>query len=117
VICERCDVVVVPFPFSDRVQAKRRPALALSREDFNRHGHTVMAMVTTGRAPAWPGDIVLTDYTEAGLAVPCVVRMKLFTLDNRLILRKIGRLADDDAERVSGSVRQLLGEADECPKN
>ncbi|MBN2337755.1 MAG: type II toxin-antitoxin system PemK/MazF family toxin [Acidobacteria bacterium] len=116
-ICDRYDIVVVPFPFSDRVQAKRRPALVLSREDFNRYGHTLMAMVTTGRVPAWPGDIVLTDYTEAGLMVPCVVRMKFFTLDNRLILRKIGRLGDNDAERVSGSVRQLLGEADECPKN
>lgn len=116
-ICDRGDVVVVPFPFSDRAEAKRRPALVLSRQGFNRHGHTVMAMVTTGRVPGWPGDILLADYAEAGLAVPCVVRMKLFTLDNRLILRRIGRLGGSDAGRLSGSVLRLLGEADPWPEH
>lgn len=34
--CEPFDVVVVPFPFTDRRAAKRRPALALSSAGFNR---------------------------------------------------------------------------------
>jgi mRNA-degrading endonuclease toxin of MazEF toxin-antitoxin module len=34
VISEPWSVVVVPFPFVDRRQAKRRPAVALSPETF-----------------------------------------------------------------------------------
>ena len=45
--CDRWQVVAVPFPFSERPGAKRRPALVLSNGSFNRAGHTVLAMITT----------------------------------------------------------------------
>ena len=107
-ICDRHDLVVVPFPFSERVKTKRRPALVLSGRPFNRNGHTVMAMVTTKRDPSWPGDTPITDHQHAGLKRSCLVRFKLFTLDNRLILRKTGRLAAEDAARVVSSTMTIL---------
>ncbi|MGH7858726.1 MAG: type II toxin-antitoxin system PemK/MazF family toxin [Candidatus Binatia bacterium] len=107
-ICEAWDVVVVPFPFSDKRGAKRRPALTLSKAGFNEHGHSVLAMITTSGHSPWPGDIDLGDRKAAGLRVPCVVRLKLFTLDNRLILKKIGRLSADDREGVLGQMRANL---------
>lgn len=108
-ICERYDVVVVPFPFSDRASAKRRPALVLSGRWFNREGHTVMAMLTTKKTPPWPADTPLVNFQSAGLKVSCIVRFKILTLDNRLILKKIGRLAEGDAEAVSAHLHSLLG--------
>lgn len=107
-ICDRHDLVVVPFPFSDLVETKRRPALVLSGVNFNRQGHTVMAMVTTKKDPSWPGDVPIADYQSAGLKFPCLVRFKLFTLDNRLILRKIGHLSDEDADRVASGTMTIL---------
>jgi hypothetical protein len=38
-----------------------------------------------------------------------VVRLKLFTLDHRLVIRKAGRLADPDANAVSAALGSLLG--------
>jgi hypothetical protein len=35
--------------------------------------------------------------------------MKLFTLDQRLVLRKIGELAQGDRRNVSRALRRLLG--------
>jgi len=94
------DVVVVPFPFSDRAETKRRPALVLSDRRFNTHGHTILAMVTTlGHYPR-PGDVTLSEYKAAGLNTPCLVRFKLFTLDNRLISRRIGNLSANDRRQV-----------------
>lgn len=48
---EAFDVVVVPFPFTDRSTTKRRPALVLSDRDmFNaRVGQVVMAMITSAK--------------------------------------------------------------------
>ena len=45
-------------------------------------------------------DHEIGDIEAAGLEVQCIVRFKLFTLDNRLLLRKIGRLGQDDWGRV-----------------
>ena len=48
-IYEQFDVVVVPFPFSDRTAQKRRPALVLSqRATFgDMIEHSVLAMITS----------------------------------------------------------------------
>ena len=104
VICDRWDVVVVPFPFSEKTGSKRRPALVLSNAAFNRSGHTILAMITTKGHHPWPGDCQVTDFEAAGLPLPCIVRLKLFTLDNRVILRTLGRLGDADQARVETSL-------------
>jgi mRNA interferase MazF len=105
VICDPRDVAVVPFPFSERPGTKRRPALVVSSREFNRSsGHTVMAMITTRSEPAWPGDVAIRDLGSSGLPRPCLVRLKLFTLDNRLLLRRAGRLGAEDEARVKRSL-------------
>lgn len=107
---ERNQVVVVPFPFTDRHTEKRRPALVLSAAaSFNaRTQHAVMAMITSATHTPWPLDVPISDLTAAGLPSPSVVRMKLFTLDARLVLDQIGRLGSKDARAVAGAVRRLL---------
>ncbi len=104
-ICEACDVVVVPFPFVDRAEVKRRPALVLSHKKFNQNGHTVLAMITTNAHHPWPGDHEIRQRESAGLTTLCMVRLKLFTLDNRLILKCIGHLAEADRDKVTQSIR------------
>lgn len=106
--CEPWDVVVVPFPFVDRPDAKRRPALVLSREAFNREGHTILAMITTQADPAWPGDVAITGRAEAGLPRECLVRLKLFTLDNRLVRERLGRLGSKDRKGVAAALEGAI---------
>ncbi len=107
-ICDRWDLVVVPFPFSDKAAEKRRPALVLSDATFNGAGHTILAMITTRGHHPWPGDCKLEDLTDAGLPLPCIVRLKLFTLDNRVILRRLGRLSVADRARVESNLDKHL---------
>lgn len=105
------DVVIVPFPFSDLPHAIRRPALVLSdAASFGRAiGHSVMAMITSAKNAPWPLDTPLQDLAAAGLPAPSVVRMKLFTLDHRLVVRKAGRLAQDDRAGVARALDLLFG--------
>lgn len=107
---EAFDVVVVPFPFTDRAATKRRPALVLSdRSAFNAGiGHVVLAMITSASHADWPLDVALSDLGCAGLASASVVRMKLFTLDERLIVRKIGALKAADRKAVAAALRKPL---------
>jgi mRNA interferase MazF len=108
VTCETWDVVVVPFPFTDSPASKRRPALVLSSRAFNHgSGHSLMAQITKAKQSSWPGDFTIQN-EEAGLPEECIVRMKLFTIDNRLIQRRTGRLSAADREQVDNSLRQLM---------
>jgi len=109
VTCEPWDVVVVPFPFTDSPVSKRRPALVLSSRAFNSgSGHSLMAQITTAKHSNWPGDIAIKNI-EAGLPEACIVRLKLFTIDNRLIQRRTGALESSDRERVLSGLRLLMG--------
>ena len=107
-ISEQWDVVVVPFPFSERADTKRRPALALSTPAFNESGHTVLAMITSKTHPPWPGDTDIEALEPAGLNTPCMIRLKIFTLDNRLVLKKVGRLSPADRARTAEQIRRYL---------
>ena len=104
------DVVVVPFPFTDSDQTKRRPALVLSQHASfgNKIGHSVLAMITSRKNAPWPLDCEIMSKKHSGLTAPSVVRMKLFTLDNRFILKKIGQLSGNDQKKVKQSLSKLL---------
>jgi mRNA interferase MazF len=97
VICKRYDTVVVPFPFAEIPILKRRPVVVLSGEHFNTANKaTVVAMITTAKASSWPSDVTLDDLETANLSVPCLVRWRLTTVPNDLILRKLGSLGPVD---------------------
>ena len=103
-------LVLVPFPFTDRASHKRRPALVLSSPDFqSASGHVLLAMVTSAKQSAWPLDWPLQNLQAAGLPQPCLVRFKLFTLDERLILKTLGHLAPADRDGVAAHLGQLVG--------
>jgi len=103
------DVVVVPFPFTDSAQTKRRPALVLSSIMFGEKiEQSILAMITSEKNDPWPLDCAIKNKKQSGLAAPSVVRMKLFTLDNRFILRKIGHLSKSDQNQVVNSLSQIF---------
>ena len=112
-IYERWQVVRVPFPFTDRLASKNRPALVLSAAAaFNASaGHLVLAMITSAGNAPWPLDCAIQDLAGAGLPAPSVVRCKLFTLDARLVRGSLGRLAPHDVQEIEHSFGRLFGAA------
>jgi mRNA interferase MazF len=95
VIFNAGDVVVVPFPFTDRAATKRRPALVLSNRRFNDdHQQVVLAMITSTANAGWPSDTPIEDLKATGLGHDSIVRFKLFTLDRALVLRRTGALTN-----------------------
>jgi mRNA interferase MazF len=103
------DVVAVPFPFTDRDATKRRPALVISNENFNQqHNQIVLAMITTTTDNVWPSDVALTNWQKAGLKVACQFRLKLFTLDQSLVLKSIGHLSSKDVKSVKAALTEFI---------
>lgn len=108
-ICDRFETVVVPFPFAEQPVLKKRPAVVVSSRAFNAgNGASLVAMITTAKATTWPSDIALSDLEAAGLQTPCIVRMRLVTLPNDLILRALGRLAALDRLACERGLAELL---------
>ncbi len=71
-------------------------------------GQSVLAMITSARNSDWPVDVNIQDLDSAGLPSASVVRMKLFTLDDKLVIRKAGRLTEHDQSAVSATLHRLF---------
>lgn len=106
------EIVKVPFPFTETKQVKVRPALIISSaKQFNaKIGLSVMAMITSMKSSQnlWPSDIVIEDLAIAGLPVPSIIRFKIFTLDDRLILGRLGNLSEKDRTIAQGTLKEVL---------
>jgi mRNA interferase MazF len=105
------DVVVVPFPYADRLAEKRRPAIVISASGLERlHGLVWLAMITSAENRRWDSDVAVSDLTVAGLPAPSLVRpAKLATVDRMRIVRRIGKLPVKDARAVAAQIKKFLG--------
>jgi mRNA interferase MazF len=104
------DIVVVPFPYTDKPQSKVRPGLVVSTPRL--HQKTCMyyvAMITNAQHDAWEGDVLVSNLPESGLPIPSRVRpAKLATFDESAIVRAVGSLAAADRVKVMESLREFV---------
>lgn len=85
------DVVVVPFPFSDLTQAKRRPALVV----VNLEGDDIILCQITSQINKDKYSITIDDYhfKQGSLRQISNIRPnRIFTADSSIILYKLGVL-------------------------
>ena len=74
---KKWDIILVPFPFSDLSAIKRRPALVVSQDEYNKENDLVIAFITSQLNVGYRwGDYRLIDWKEAGLPKPSLIRMK-----------------------------------------
>ncbi|MGB8602984.1 MAG: type II toxin-antitoxin system PemK/MazF family toxin [Rhizomicrobium sp.] len=105
------DVVVVPFPYTDRQTEKRRPAVVISAPALQaRYGLVWLMMITSADNPPWDCDMAVSDLTAAGLPAPSVIRpAKIATVDASRILRRAGHLPERDIAAVKKMLVTLTG--------
>ena len=103
------DVVVVPFPFSDLTQAKRRPALVLAKLDGN---DVILCQITSKNVrDRYSVSVADKDFKTGNLKKESNVRPnRIFTADSHIILYKVGHLrsekTNDIVETITGILQQ-----------
>ncbi len=100
--CEFGDVVLVPFPFTDQSQAKRRPAVVISSTALSDAAPDLIILaITSQTAHKRRLDRTVADWKEAGLLRPSLFKPVVTTIDPSLIIRKLGTLSSADRETLS----------------
>lgn len=106
------DIVVVPFPYTDRTTTKRRPALVVSNDDLHEnHSLVWVVMITSAKNAKWEGDIEIKDFEAVGLPAPSIIRpSKIVTIDAGLVLGKLGGIGDGERAKVKTQIARILDE-------
>lgn len=109
--CSFGDVVLVPFPFTDQTTTKRRPAVVVSSDAYHRDRPDVILMAVTSqvRTGEGVGEIAVQRWKEAGLLKPSVLKPLLATLEKGLVIRKLGKLEDQDRDALRRALKTILG--------
>lgn len=93
---EAGDFWVANIPFTSGGSSKKRPVLLLWLD-----GDDFVAAVVTSAKPRTQTDVLLNDWSTVGLRVASTVRLsRLDCLEQSLLLAKIGRISQADAQEV-----------------
>jgi len=93
------DIVLVPFPFTNLTTTKKRPALIISPDDYNKNSDVVIAFITSKLdLERRVGDYKIKEWAKSNLPKPSMLRMKFATIDTSIIIKKIGKLTEKDCE-------------------
>ena len=101
------DVVVVPFPFSDLTDAKRRPALILTELEGE---DRILCQITSQQLKDRHSiPIDETDFEEGSLRKMSNIRPnRIFTADCKIILYKAGHIKSDKINEVIKTIIDIL---------
>ncbi|MCG2588227.1 type II toxin-antitoxin system PemK/MazF family toxin [Rhodohalobacter sulfatireducens] len=103
--CKTWDIVLVPFPFTNLQTTKKRPALIISPDNYNKGPDFIILFITSNvKSFGRTGDTIIKKWKESGLPNPSMIRMKFATLERSMILKKIGNLNNTDRERVRKTI-------------
>jgi len=104
------DIIVVPFPFTDLTTVKKRPALVVSPDSYNKSGQDVVIAFLTSRMDVAPcfGDYRIRFWQESGLPKASLLRMKFATIDREIIVKRIGRLCEKERGSVRNAMRRFF---------
>jgi mRNA interferase MazF len=104
------DVVLVPFPFTDQTAAKRRPAVVISSAAYHRDRSDLIIMAITSqiRSSDRFGEVKIKTWEKAGLLKASVIKPVITTIENSLVLKRLGTLADEDREALHIVVSQII---------
>lgn len=105
------EVVLVPFPFTDQSGNKKRPAVVVSSAGYNARRRDVVIMAITGqvRQPLGFAEAMVTDWQAAGLVKISVFKPVFTTMDERLVLRVLGKLSAGDLRTLHEVVGDVIG--------
>jgi mRNA interferase MazF len=104
------DIVLVPFPFSDQPTVKKRPAVICSSDPHNEISPDVIIMAITGQTKGviGIGEFLMKDWQSAGLVKPSAVKSSISTIEQRLVLKKLGRLSHQDLSALEKALKELF---------
>ncbi len=105
------DVVLVRFPFTNQIAFKQRPAVVVSSSPYNTSKPDVVIMAITSqvRIPSGFAEMLIADWQTANLLKPSAVKAVFATLEQSLILKKLGVLAPADQAALHRLIATALG--------
>ena len=103
------DVILVSFPFGERISGQKGPAVVISSASHNQTtSELLIAQITSNVNVQRHGDFLIQQWNKANLLKPSVVRARFATIQDALVLRKLGDLEPDDLIGLKATLESAI---------
>lgn len=105
------DIVLVRFPFTNQSASKQRPAVVVASDAYiiARPDLLIMPITSQLRPTALFGEVYLRDWESARLLKPSAIKPVLTTIEQSMVIRRLGSLSADDREALHKTIPALFG--------
>jgi mRNA interferase MazF len=99
------------FHFTSQIASKKRPAVVVSNRSYNtaRPDVVIMAITSQLRPATTPGDVLIGQWQATGLLKPSAIKPVFATVEQSLIVRRLGTLGQQDQAALRASMAAILG--------
>lgn len=96
------DIVVVKFPFASSLKYKARPAVILSSDSYNNKSRNSLIILAVSSQVDSKLEIEaeVFDWKFAGLLKPSLFKSSIATIDQDVIVAKLGHLSQKDSQNL-----------------
>lgn len=99
------DILLVPMPFTDQTDTKRRPTVVISNKIYHQTYIDIVVMSVTSQVRALSTmEVIITQWQAAGLLKPSVIKPVFTTLDRSLVIAKLGQLDTIDQRALRNTL-------------
>lgn len=107
---EFADIILVPFPFTNQLNSKKRPAVIISTDQYNQNSPDLIIMaITSQNKPDFSyGSFSVEQWQLAGLLKPSFAKPIITTIQNDLPLKKLGKLQSIDIHKLKTTLIKIL---------
>jgi mRNA interferase MazF len=104
------DVVLVPFPFTNQLGIKQRPAVVVSTAQYQTKRADIVLMPVSSqvRQPLSFGELLVQDWQAANLLKLSLIKPSFGTFEQSLIIKSLGTLSLSDKAGLRALISTLL---------
>jgi mRNA interferase MazF len=108
-MCSQGELVLIPVPFTDLSASKKRPVLVISNDAYNAANQDIIVVAVTSNLAQQGIPITTSDLKQGQMPKPSLVRAdKLYTLNQGIVVKRIGFVADVILDAVRNEIVNLI---------
>ncbi|MFV1950741.1 MAG: type II toxin-antitoxin system PemK/MazF family toxin [Nitrospinota bacterium] len=99
------------IPFTDLVSQKKRPAIIISSDTYNKTNEDIVVVALTSNIEPRDFTVTLTsnDLEDGTLKVTSMIRVdKIYTLNKSIVIKIFGRVKLDILTKIKNSIFKLI---------
>jgi len=108
-IFKKWDVLLVDFSEDENTEAKKRPALTISPQEYNKNKKSIILVFITSNIDKKElyGDYEIQEWEEAGLVKPAKAQMNFCSV-NKNRIKKLGELQEKDINNIEKKITDFF---------